>query len=254
MEVKGDIKVNLSWKVAFLIRCHDFIFGMIGVAVSFYFMIAEQDDFFLHYVWIPLIILSVIEVIFSIYHMFALTTKTTTHLFISIFPVQMLTFFLRFIWFSYLIGFLFLNISSRGSRDPSVIFLSFIVVCIVLDSFSVILLLSAILVRAETLTKFLCKYWIIRDTFVLFISICIVGYYSYSISLGTSSNTDIFFFVLSIVQLIFIGIYFKIKYFEKKSLKPKPLKAELPERQTIKEAYLLMAQSSQSRQEGAGAA
>jgi len=251
MEVKEEIKLNSSWKAAFLAKCHLFIGGLIGVAVSLYFIITGKNDFLLQYLWIPCLLLSILEVVFGIYHMYSLTKGTTTHLFISVFPIQIIDFSLQFIWFSYLIGLIFFTFSSLG---PGLIFACFIFICLAVDSLSVLLILSAILAKAETLTRFICKCWIIRDIFVLFISICCVAFSAYIISLGNTSIGNIFFLIFFIVELVLFAIYFKLKYFEKKSFKPKPLEEKLPERQTLNEAYLLMVNSSKERQEGAGAA
>ena len=155
MEVKEEIKVNLSWKIAFLVRCHMFIGGLVGVAVSLYFILIVKDDFLFHYIWIPSLFLSLLEVAFSIYHMYSLTKATTTHLIISVFPVQMLSFFLRVIWSIYIICLVLYKVSSLG---PDLIFVCFILGCLGVDSLSVILVLSAILANAETLTRFLSKY------------------------------------------------------------------------------------------------
>ena len=133
------MEVNEGMKVTLLVRCHWCIGGLIGVAVTIYFLITEKDVLLLHHLWIPFLLLSMLEVVFIIYRMFSMTKATTTHFIFSAITIHMIGDF--FVSHLVLQWFCFLQMQAP-STGPFLNFACFILVFLVADYFSLFFILK----------------------------------------------------------------------------------------------------------------
>jgi len=251
-----NLKLNYSLKEALMVHKFWVICNLVALVICIYFVSSsagdEEKSEFLNKFWIPFLAVSIIDLFFNLYYVFSLTRNQKTYLFVALFPMQFLHNVLVFSWFSYLIA---LVLFTLDITEPHAIFAVVIFSYCILDSIMVFILLSSIFVKAKPVTTFLCKYWFIRDTFLLIVSCILFCFYVYLLISGHTSMIHIIFLVLTFIQVIVLALYMKNRYFKPKTwLEPKSLEAKIPENKMIIDAMLLITAMEEEKIKAAGAA
>merc|ERR1711942_418486 len=221
-DLKSVLKRDYSLKEALWLHKFEVIANLVCTLVCIYYVSTlagdeEKYEIFIKF-WVPWLAVAIFALFIKLYSVFSLTRCNETHLFVALFPLQLLQQVLWIGWFSYLIAFV---VSVGDASQPYFVFVLFVFSYIILDSIMVFILLISILVKAKPVTTFLCKYWFIRDAVLLIASYII-------------------FFGLSLLQAIFFSIYTKQMHFKPETWEPKPLEAKVPEGKMLEDAVLLI--------------
>jgi len=240
-DLKSELKRDYSLKEALWLRKLEVLVSLVCIFVCIYYVVTlagneEKYEMFIKF-WVPWLAVAIFALFIDLYSVFSLTRCNETHLFVAIFPLQLLQQVLWIGWFSYLIAFV---VSVGDASQPYFVFAIFVFSYIILDSIMVFILLISILVKAKPVTTFLCKYWFIRDAVLLIVSYILFCFYAYLLASGRTSFMNIIFFGLSLLQAIFFSIYTKQRHFKPETWEPKPLEAKVPEGKMLEDAVLLI--------------
>ena len=240
-DLKSELKRDYSLKEALWLHKFEVIANLVCTLVCMYYVSTlagneEKYEIFIKF-WVPWLAVAIFALFINLYSVFSLTRCNETHLFVALFPLQLLQQVGWIGWFSYLIAFV---VSVGDASQPYFVFAVFVFCYIILDSSMVFILLIYILVKAKTVTTFLCKYWFIRDAVLLIVSYIIFCFYAYLLVSGKTSFMNIIFFGLSLLQAIFFSIYTKQRHFKPETWEPKPLEAKVPEGKMLEDAVLLI--------------
>jgi len=240
-DLKSELKRNYSLKEALWLHKLEVLVGLVCTLVCIYYVVTlagnEEKYEMLIKFWVPWLAVSIFALFINLYSVFSLTRCNETHLFVALFPLQLLQQFVWIGWFSYLIA---LVVSVGDASQPYFVFALFVFSYILLDSIMVFILLISILVKAKPVTTFLCKYWFIRDAVLLIVCYILFCFYAYLLASGRTSFMNIIFFGLSLLQAIFFSIYTKQRHFKPETWEPKPLEAKVPEGKMLEDAVLLI--------------
>ena len=240
-DLKSELKRNYSLKEALWLHKLEVLVSLVCTLVCIYYVVTlagneEKYEMFIKF-WVPWLAVSIFALFINLYSVFSLTRCNETHLFVALFPLQLLQQVGWIGWFSYLIAFV---VSVGDASQPYFVFAVFVFCYIILDSSMVFILLIYILVKAKTVTTFLCKYWFIRDAVLLIVCYILFCFYAYLLASGRTSFMNIIFFGLSLLQAIFFSIYTKQRHFKPETWEPKPLEAKVPEGKMLEDAVLLI--------------
>jgi len=255
--LESELKLNYSLKEALWLHKFEVIVNLVVIAICVYYINDNKENpELLAIFWVPFLVILIFELFAEIYCVFSLTRSNKTHLFVALFPLQLLRHAVRIGWFGYLNALYIyaLAVSVADISEPYWVFAIFIFSYIIVDSSMVFLLLISILAKAKPVTNFLCKYWFIRDAFLLIVSYMIFCFFVYRLVSGRAAPVNIIFFVLTLIQSILISIYMKKKYCKPQTWEPKPLEAKLPERKMLKDTVSLISAMEEEKKEAAGAA
>jgi len=253
--VKCELKLNYSLREALLFLKFEVIVNLVCIVLCSYYISTlagnEEKSEFLTKFWVPWLAVTIFGLFISLYCVFSFTRSNKTHMFVALFPLQLLNHIVMIGWFGYLIS---LVVSMFDISQPYSVFAIFIFSYIILDSCMVFILLISIFVKESPVTTFMCKYWFIRDAFLLLVSYALFCFYAYLLVSGRTSPVNIIFFFISLIQAIILSIYTKKKYCKPQTWEPKPLEAKLPETKMLKDAVNLIAAMEEETKEAAGAA
>ena len=254
-ENTDELKLNYSLKEALLLHKFEVIVNLVCIFICIYYVSTvagneEKSEMFSKF-WVPFLAITIFALLINVYCVFSLTRSNEKHLFVALFPLQLLRHVVWIGWFGYLITF---AVSVGDISQPYAVFAIFIFSYIILDSSMVFLLLISILFKAKPVTTFLCKYWFIREAFLLIVSYILFCFYAYFLISGRTFPANITFFVLSLIQAIVLSIYIKKKYFKSQTWEPRPLDAKVPQSKMLKDAVLLISAMEEEKIEAAGAA
>ena len=252
---KNELKLNYSLKEALLLHKFDVILNVACLFVCIYQISTlagnEEKSKFLIRFWLFFLLVSIFQLLFNLYYVFALTRNKKKYLYVVLFPLQLLYRVLLIGWIIYLIDCV---VTVVQISEPYAVFAIFICSYCILDSIMVSILLISILVSAKPVANFLCKYWFIRDSFLLIFSYILLCFYMILLSSGNTSPVNIIFFFLGLIQAIIFSFYMKTKYFKPRTLEPKPLDTKVPGSKMLTDAFLLIAAMEGEKKEATGAA
>merc|ERR1712013_127326 len=251
----SELKRDYSLEEALWLHKFEVIANLVCTLVCMYYVSTlagneEKYEIFIKF-WVPWLAVAIFALFINLYSVFSLTRCNETHLFVAIFPLQLLQQVVWIGWFSYLIAFV---VSVVDASQPYFVFAVFVFSYIILDSITVFIFLISILVKAKPVSTFLCKYWFIRDAVLLIVCYILFCFYAYLLASGRTSFMNIIFFGLSLLQAILFSIYTKKRHFKPETWEPKPLEAKVPEGKMLEDAVLLIAAMEEEKIEAAGAA
>ena len=253
--VKSELKLDYSLKEALALHRFEMSVELVFICVCIYRLSTvagnEEESNIEINIRVPLLAGAIFGLFISLYSVFSLTRCNEKHLFVALFPLQLLQHFVRIGGFGYLFAFV---VSVDLLSQPYFVFGMFALSYFILDSSMVVILLISILVRAKPVTTFLCKCWFIKYVFLLIFSCILFCFYAYLLVSGRTFPVNIIFFVISLLQAIVVSVYTKKKYFKPQSWEPKPLEAKVPEGEMLEDAVLLIAVMEEKKIEAAGAA
>merc|ERR1712179_400052 len=135
---------NYSLKEALWLHKFEVIFNLVIIVICVYYINANKETpELLTKFLVPFLGILILELFANLHYVFSLTRSNKTHLFVALFPLQLLRHAVRIGWFGYLIALAVL-VTDIHISEPYWVFAIFIFSYIIVDSSMVFLLLTLI--------------------------------------------------------------------------------------------------------------
>merc|ERR1712215_47288 len=104
-KLKSELKLNYSLKEDLWLHKFEVIVNLVVIGICVYYINDNKENpELLTIFWVPSLVIIIFELFADLYCVFSLTRSNKTHLFVALFPLQLLRHAVRIGWFGYVIA------------------------------------------------------------------------------------------------------------------------------------------------------